>query len=130
MSRLQKWERLALSGNFSAMPKPFRWEESGRFAHFLNIALVPGGFDRLSNLALQISGEARETGKWQGGAFDLWQCLFFQHRLHRHIAMHDGYDPALNDLCEALRVALNQISRGAAKDIASMLAPSPEGCQI
>ena len=45
MSRLLKWERLALKGDFSAMPKPFRWEESGRLAHFINVHEVPGGFD-------------------------------------------------------------------------------------
>ena len=49
MTRLLKWERLALKGDFSAIPNPFRWDDSGRFAHFLNGYEVAGGFDPLAD---------------------------------------------------------------------------------
>ena len=115
MSRLQKWERLALKGDFSAMPKPFRWEDSGRFAHFVNVAEVPGEFDGVCEIAMRISDRARETRQWQGSAYDLWLTLFYQHRLQRHLAMDDNYDPALDDLCERLRVELFALTPTQAK---------------
>jgi hypothetical protein len=119
VSRLQKWERLALKGDFSAMPQPFRWEESARFAHFVNVAEVPGSFDRVCENAMRISDGARNTGTWQGSAYDLWLTLFYQHRLQRHIAMDDSYDPALDDLCETLRAQLVDLSQADANDILS-----------
>lgn len=121
MSRLQKWERLALKGDFSAMPRPFRWEESARFAHFVNVAVVPGGFDRVCEIALRISDGARNTGEWQGNAHDLWLTLFYQHRLQRHIAMDDSYDPALDDLCERLRIELRALAPTEAKAVVADL---------
>ena len=103
MTRLLKWERLALKGDFSAIPKPFRWEDSGRFAHFLNGYEVAGGFDPLAGLANGMSAEARETGRWRGSARDLWLCLFFQHRAQRHAASDYSGTPMLEQLCETLR---------------------------
>ena len=124
MKGLLKWERLALKGDFSAMPTPFGWDQSARFAHFLNGYEVAGGFDPLADLAIAMSDQARETGRWQGSALDLWLCLFFQHRAHRHTGS-EGYDPALDALCEALRLALNELSADEAKTLASKLKPTP-----
>ena len=47
---LSAWERLALRGDFSQMPRPFRWEESVRFAHLINGYEEAGGFDRIGPL--------------------------------------------------------------------------------
>ena len=115
MSRMLKWERLALQGDFSAMPVPFRWENSARFAHFLNGYEVAGGFDPLAHLANGMSAEARETGRWRGGALDLWLCLFFEHRAQRHAGSDYSGTPILEQLCETLRIALSNLSprRGA-----------------
>jgi hypothetical protein len=124
MTRLLKWERLALKGDFSAMPKPFRWEASGRFAHFINVYEVPGGFDAIARLAIDMSAEARETGRWRGGPFDLWLCLFFEHRAQRHTGSYRG-TPMLEQLCETLRVALSNLSPEDAQSIASKLSRSP-----
>ena len=108
MNRMRKWERLALKGDFSAIPKPFRWEDSGRFAHFLNGYEVAGGFDPLADLANGMSAEARETGRWRGGALDLWLCLFFEHRAQRHAGSDYSGTPMLEQLCETLRIALGK----------------------
>ncbi|MBZ9873181.1 hypothetical protein LB542_20255 [Mesorhizobium sp. BR1-1-9] len=121
MTRLLKWERLALKGDFSAMPSPFTWAQSARLAHFLNGYEVAGGMNRLADLSNVMSAQASTTGKWQGSALDLWLCLFFQHRAHRHMGLEDS-DPRLDELCETLRVALNRLNREEAKVFASYLA--------
>ncbi|ESX99199.1 MULTISPECIES: hypothetical protein [unclassified Mesorhizobium] len=120
MTRLLKWERLALKGDFSAMPIPFAWDQSGRFAHFLNGYEVTGGMDPLAELSNAMSARVRETGKWEGSALKLWLCLFFQHRAHRHMGSERS-EPMLDGLCEALRMALSRLSPAEAKALASRL---------
>ena len=125
VNRMLKWERLALRGDFSAMPVPFRWEQSARLAHFLNGYEVAGGFDPLADLANGMSADARQTGRWRGGALDLWLCLFFQHRAQRHADSDYSGTPILEQLCETLRIALNNLSPEEAQEIASRLSPGP-----
>ncbi|MER8807521.1 hypothetical protein [Mesorhizobium australicum] len=120
MTRLLKWEREALKGDFSAMPIPFAWDQSGRFAHFLNGYEVAGGMDPLAELSNARSAQARKTGKWEGSALDLWLCLFFQHRAHRHMGSEDS-DPILDELCEAVRVRLSRLTSEEANALASRL---------
>ena len=120
MTRLLKWERLAVKGDFSAMPIPFAWDQSGRFAHFLNGYEVAGGMDALAELSNAMSSRAGKIGKWDGSALDLWLCLYFQHRAHRHMGSEDG-DPILDELCETLRAALNRLSPDEAMALASRL---------
>ncbi|RRH92072.1 hypothetical protein EH240_31300 [Mesorhizobium tamadayense] len=120
MTRLLVWERLAAEGDFSAMPKPFTWDQSDRFAHFLNGYDVAGGLDRLAGLSNAMSAQFRKTGQWQGTVLDLWLCLYFQHRARRHMGLEDS-DPRLDDLCEALRAALSQLSLKEAKLLVSGL---------
>lgn len=124
MSRLRKWERLALMGDFSAMPVRFRWEESGRFAHFIDPNRIAGGFDALCDKAFAMSEHARRMGHWQGSAFDLWLCLFFQHRAQRHASSDYTGSPMLEQLCEDLRIALGELSREEAMTIASKIGPN------
>jgi hypothetical protein len=111
--------RSGRKSRLETMPQPFRWAESARFAHLVNVAEVPGGFDRVCEIAIRISDGARNTGTWQGSAYDLWLTLFYQHRLQRHLAMDDSYDPALDDLCETLRAQLVDLSQADANDILS-----------
>lgn len=118
---LHEWEKLALAGNFSKLPRPFPWRASARLAHFLNGYREAGGFDELTRLALAKSKAARETGHWSGSAYELWLCLFFEHRAARRT----GSDPDHGDqLCEALRSALQALSPGEARNLAERL-PSP-----
>jgi len=121
-TRLYQWERLALGGDFSAIPTPFTWHQSGRFAHFLNGYEMAGGMDRLAEISNAMSAQFRRTGQWQGAAYELWLCLFFQHRARRHLGSED-IDPRLDDLCETLRTALGQLSPREAGLLASRLAP-------
>jgi hypothetical protein len=118
---LQNWERLALRGNFSGMPQPFLWQESGRFAHFLDGYKEAGGFSELSRLALAKADEARATGLWRGSAWELWLCLFFEHRAARHT----GSGPANgNELCEALRETLQAIKPNEANHLSARFSQS------
>lgn len=114
MTRLSKWERLARKGNFSKMPKPFRWSNSGVFAHFINPNEVEGGFDGIADLANRLWDDARDTGEWRGDARELWLTLFFQHRAQRHMASDYSGTPLHEDLCEALREVLWQLDRRSA----------------
>ena len=66
--KLSVWERRTLRGDFSRMPRPFRWEELVRFAHFLNGYEEAGGFDELAQLSHNMSDEARKTGHRRGSA--------------------------------------------------------------
>ena len=52
MSRLLQWERLALNGDFSAVPKRFRWEASGRFAHHVTKAMRKAWAQRVREIAM------------------------------------------------------------------------------
>ncbi|MER8649638.1 hypothetical protein [Mesorhizobium sp. M0586] len=120
MTRLLKWELLALKGDFSAMPKPFAWDQSVRFSHFLNGYDAAGGMDPLAELANGMASKARETGKWEGSAIDLWLCLFFQHRAQRHMGSDDR-DPMLDALCETLRTRLCRLPPEEANALAGHL---------
>jgi len=116
----QEWERLALEGDFSRLPKPFLWRDSGRLAHFLDGYRVAIGFDELSRLAIATGDAARSSSTWQGTALELWMCLFFAHRAARHT----GSDPSNGDeLCEALRKALQALDPREAYDLATRLTP-------
>jgi hypothetical protein len=117
---IQEWERLALKGDFSRLPQPFRWRESGRLAHFLDGYREAGGFNELSHLSRIKAEEARSTGRWQGSALELWLCLFFEHRAARHT----GSDPRDGDaLCEALRRALQVLDPAEARGLAVRFKP-------
>jgi hypothetical protein len=71
---LHEWETLALEGDFSQLPQPFLWQESGPFAHFLEDYKEAGGFSELSRLALAKADEARATVVWRGSAWELWRA--------------------------------------------------------
>ena len=116
MDELEEWEARAKRGDFSQIPKPFSWRQSGAFAHLIDGYEQAGGFDQLSRLALKKADEARTTGRWQGTARELWLCLFFEHRAARHT----GTNPVNGDaLCEALRTALQGLSNQQAKRLAN-----------
>ncbi|MEW9838582.1 hypothetical protein [Mesorhizobium marinum] len=116
--RPREWEMLALQGDFSQMPDPLLWRESGRLAHFLDGYREAGGFDELCDLAASKAAEARSTGVWCGSALELWQCLFFEHRAARHTGSDPGYG---EELCAALRSALLALEPGEARRLATRL---------
>ena len=103
------------------MPQPFLWQESGRFAHFLEGYKEAGGFSELSRLALGKADEARARGVWRGSAWELWLCLFFAHRAARHTGSDPGHGDAL---CEALRHALQELRPFDAQRLAARFTPT------
>lgn len=108
MNDLSDWEERVLAGDFSAVPDPLGWYRSARLAHFLNGYEETGGVEQLLAITGKLSARALETGFWDGSAYELWLCLFFEHRRVRH----GGYAPEgeelahLDGLCAALRAAL------------------------
>lgn len=119
--RPARWEKHALNGDFSLMPKPFTWEQSGRLAHYLNGYEEAGGFMELARLAETLGEVAREKGQWQGAAKDLWSCLFYEHRMARHTGSYPEESAHHDSLCEALRVALQALEPHDARALASRL---------
>lgn len=118
---LEDWERRSLAGDFSQMPRPFRWRQSGRFAHLLNGYKEAGGFDELASLHHRIARDVMDgRAPWRGSARDLWLCLFFEHRAARHTGS-DGDEGVHDDLCEELRKSLQALDQREAPELASRL---------
>ncbi len=123
--RIEDWERRALEGDYTAIPKTFRWDGSARFAHFLNGYDELGGLDRLSDFHHSIAEAQRRSGSWEGSAMDLWLCLFYEHRLARHCGSEaEGPElRRLDALCETLRAALQRLGPDKALALASRTKP-------
>lgn len=121
----EPWVKEALKGTWTAIPEDFDWSQSAVFAHVID------GYELAPVLGLGDAGEfanrrgqaAQRTGMWEGTALELWICLFFEHRSHRH----SGFDPQgkhlelLDALCKRLRAAL--IEEAAAGKTPRFVAP-------
>ena len=124
---LKDWEEAASKGDFSKLPDPLRWSQSARLAHLIDGYEEAGGFNALGRLANSRWEAAHDLGIWRGSVRDLWLCLFFEHRRARHC----GYGPAeddlqlLNSLCEALRTALQNLSKAEARAFSTRLTGYP-----
>lgn len=123
MNDLSDWEERVLAGDFSALPEPLGWERSARLAHFLNGYEEAGGAEQLFAITGKLSARARRTGRWAGSAYELWLCLFVEHRRVRHGGYHpDGEELAdLDRLCAALRAALVALDPQESRALASRL---------
>jgi 23S rRNA G2445 N2-methylase RlmL len=78
----------ALEGDFSPLPDPptATWDDLQHLAltvdgYAMARALGMGDCGDLANRAL---AEFRQSGRWMGGAAELWCCLFFEQRRWRH----------------------------------------------
>ncbi|MBP7704230.1 MAG: hypothetical protein KA105_02955 [Caulobacter sp.] len=116
------WEDLILPGEFEAIPDPFRFRDSFRFAYLIDGYQIAGGFEALQDLANGTGQAAGPAGLWFGDARTLWLILFFENRRYRHFgAMPEGQDEVrLDRLCQKLREELLAI---APKDRSAFLAP-------
>lgn len=117
------WEDQVLAGDFSAIPFPFRWTESARFAHLLDGYDEAGGTAELARLANGMLELRLMTGRWTGDARQLWMCLFFMHRRARN----SGHEPvgsdlaALDELCGQLRRELQTLAPKQARTLVNLL---------
>jgi hypothetical protein len=119
------WEGRVQHGRFEAMPTPFRWDGSARFAHLLNGYDIEDSFDALAKLANKRLLHAERHGVWKGSARELWLCLFFEHRLWRHGGaefMPPEAEASLDALCETLRRRLVELDAGGRAEMVALLA--------
>jgi hypothetical protein len=116
------WEDRIPGGDFEAIPDPFRFRDSFRFAYLIDGYAVTGSFEALSALATATGKAAGAAGMWFGDAATLWLTLFFEHRRYRHFGEPPTGDTELwlDELCQTLR---NQLLAIPAEERAAFLAP-------
>lgn len=84
------WLDRIRTGDFSALPEAFTWEDSAAFAHLLHYDVsVALNLGELAFWANERADEAAMTGSWRGSAIELWLCTFYEHRRFRHF----GFEP-------------------------------------
>lgn len=107
-----EWEDFIMDGRFEAIPDPFRFRKSFRFAYLIDGYEIAGGFEPLAALANATSAAAGAPGLWFGDAKTLWLTLFFENRRHRHFGtLPEGEEEArLDRLCQTLRRELLAIA--------------------
>ena len=99
----EPWLAAVRTGRFDAIPENCDWESSAGLAHLIDgYALLQqqgrGEPDILADEALSVAGK---TGRWPGGARDLWIALFLEHRRWRFSDHHEP-DAAQRALLDTL----------------------------
>lgn len=121
------WEDLIPGGDFEAVPDPFRFRDSFRFAYLIDGYQIAGSFEALSDLATATGKAAGAAGMWFGDAATLWLTLFFEHRRYRHFGTPPTGDTELwlDELCQTLRNQLMAIPPEDRGVFLSQLMPAP-----
>ena len=115
-SSLQGWLRSAQAGDFSSIPNDLDWDRS------LDLAMLVDGYGLVEELGLGVAvdyegvqlAHAQATGRWSGGAAELWATLFLEHRRWKFSEpFQPGPDMSrlLDTLVSQLQRALVQIER-------------------
>jgi hypothetical protein len=104
----QHWSERVRAGDFSAIPVPFAWDQSAKFAHLIDGYDLTGSVEACFRIRERVLEEVRARGWSTASPIDLWVALFMEHRGCRH----SGHEPnreqrvTLDQLCECLRVQL------------------------
>ena len=120
----QHWSDRVRVGDFSAIPVPFTWEQSAKFAHLINGYDLTGSVETCFRIRDRVRHEIRATGWSTASPIDLWIALFMEHRSYRH----SGFPPngehrvPLDQLCECLRVQLVTLGPGQRAGILAAMA--------
>lgn len=105
------WIGAVREGSFDAIPTDLDWDGSADLAHLIDgyALLEQTGRGEGATFANQARIIAEQTGRWAGGALDLWIALFLEHRHWRQSEPHEP-DPQqralLDTLVHQLREAL------------------------
>lgn len=122
------WLDQVRAGRFDAIPDPFAWTASVKFAHLINgyEAARTLGITELGEFANAKLAHAEASGRWTGTPLELWLCLFFEHRRARHGGEPESYSegphPVRDALCRELRAGLQHLSRFEQNEVAGWLA--------
>ena len=107
----EPWLRTVREGYFVAIPQTCDWESSIGLAHLIDgraLLEQTRGCDP-AIFADEVLSVATQTGRWPGGAGDLWIALFLEHRRWRMAEPHqpdDAQRTLLDTLVRQLRETL------------------------
>ena len=104
---LQAWLRSAQTGDFSSIPTDLNWDRS------LDLAMLVDGYALVEELGLGVAVNyeasqlalAQSTGRWSGGAAELWTTLFLEHRRWK---FSEPFQPS-HDMCRLLDLLVSQL---------------------
>jgi hypothetical protein len=104
----QHWPDRVRAGDFSAIPVPFSWALSAKFAHLIDGYELTGSVEACFRIRSRVLRELRAIGRSTAPLLDLWIALFSEHRGCRHAGSQpDHKERAILDvLCECLRAQL------------------------
>ena len=120
MTKSRNGRRLALKGDFSALPQPFLWEQSSRFAHFLDGYREAGGFNRAESPSGRQGGRGAAHRQMAERLGVVAVSVLRASRGAPH-----GSDPSNGDaLCDALRHALQVLDPTEARSLAARFTPN------
>ncbi|QDC37748.1 hypothetical protein [Sphingobium fuliginis] len=107
----EPWLAAVRTGRFNAIPEDCDWESSAVLAHLIDgyALLEEQGREEAGLFADEALSAAGKTGRWPGGARDLWIALFLEHRRWRFASPHEpdpGQRTLLDTLVRQLREAL------------------------
>jgi hypothetical protein len=111
----EPWVERARQGDFTALPYPLTYTQTGHFSHLINGYHVSTemGWGLLRVWANERATEADREGSWRGTALELWCVLFYERRRYRHADEGDpeGHELAkLDELCRVLQSKLRAVS--------------------
>jgi hypothetical protein len=111
---LQHWPNRVRAGDFSAIPVPFRWALSAKFAHLIDGYDLTGSVEACFRIRSRVLRELRAKSRSTAPPLDLWITLFCEHRGCRHSGSQpDREERAILDLlCECLRIQLVNLRPG------------------
>jgi hypothetical protein len=104
----QHWPDRVRAGDFSAIPVPFRWALSAKFAHLIDGYELTGSVEVCFQIRSRVLREIRAARRSTASPLDLRIALFMEHRGYRHGGCQSGRNERaiLDLLCEQLRLQL------------------------
>jgi hypothetical protein len=99
------------AGNFAAVPHDLTWEHSAPLAHLIDGYRIVevAGLGHYSDFLQQQRQQAEASGRWAGGAVELWTTLFLEQRAWHfsgHVVPEGETLKLLDTLCRQLSAAL------------------------
>jgi hypothetical protein len=107
------WLDKVRAGDFSAIPVPFTWALSAKFAHLVDGYELTGSVEACFRIRSRVLREFRARGR-STSPLDLWIALFMEDRGCRHSGCQPDREERviLDQLSECLRIKLVELTPG------------------